>query len=100
MVDGVAVQNLRSRGLKRSHGMTADDSDDEHFASASLPGVSGGGDGSRTTRPDIRTNAIGFSATGREWAAATTQGLQVTKYAHIFSVRILNLFLSIDFQFR
>ena len=77
MIDGVATQNLTTRGLKRTHAMTGDDSDDEHFATSVLPGAAVGGDGSRTTRPDIRSNAIAFSTTGREWAAATTQGLQV-----------------------
>lgn len=76
LVDGVSVQNVSTRGLKRMHGMTADHSDDEDFAASVLPGTLAG-DGSRTTRPNIRSNAIAFSTTGREWAAATTQGLQV-----------------------
>lgn len=80
LVDGVSVSNISTRGLKRTHGMTGDNSDDEHFAATILPGTSGGADGSRSTRPDIRCNAIAFSTTGREWAAATTQGLQVFFY--------------------
>ena len=59
------------------NGLTANDSDDEHFATSVLPGVSGNGDGSRSTRPDIRATAVAFSTTGREWAVTTTQGLQV-----------------------
>jgi hypothetical protein len=60
----------------------------EFKAASMLPGGdghrggSGGGglgDGSRTTRPTILTAAVRFSPTGREWAAATTQGLQVNE---------------------
>jgi hypothetical protein len=36
-------------------------------------GRNAGGDGSRSTRPNIHTSAIRFSPTGRDWAAATTQ---------------------------
>jgi hypothetical protein len=57
------------------------DSEDNRITppSDSLPGAksSGRDDGSRTTRPAIMTSAIKFSLTGREWAAVTTQGLQV-----------------------
>lgn len=34
-------------------------------------------DGNRTVRPEILTSSLKFSPTGREWAAATTQGLQI-----------------------
>ena len=68
LVDGVALDALDA----------GSDSDDKETRSA-LPGVAPGGatDGSRTTKPDIRTNALRFSASGREWVAATTLGLQV-----------------------
>ena len=78
LVDGVAVNALRVA-----------DSDDEFDPYSALPGAAGrggntgggagrgAGDGSRTTRPQVLTSAIRFSPTGRDWAAATTQGLQV-----------------------
>ena len=70
LVDGVNLDNLNDY-----------DSDDENIATSVTPGASGGkgkaNDGSRTTRPDILTTAVKFSSTGREWAAATSQGLQV-----------------------
>ena len=70
MVDCVAIDNLRG-----------EDSDDEHNEYSNLPGGSGRNskltDGSRTTRPEVITAAIRFSPTGREWAAASTQGLQI-----------------------
>ncbi len=78
-MDGVSLDNL-SAG--------AGDMKDEFKAASMLPGGdghrggSGGGglgDGSRTTRPTILTAAVRFSPTGREWAAATTQGLQVNE---------------------
>ena len=34
-------------------------------------------DGSRTTRPEVITSALGFSPTGRDFAVVSTQGLQV-----------------------
>lgn len=45
-----------------------------------LPGAGKGSknDGSRNSAAEILTSAITFSPTGKEWAAATTQGLQVT----------------------
>ena len=92
LVDGVTTQNISIKGLQSSHGIQVDDSDDEHFASSVLPGTSSGGDGSRSTRPDIRTNAISFSPTGREWAAATTQGLQVYLNRKILMIDYLIFF--------
>ena len=68
LVDGIALDNLAPD----------DDSDDEHIAKSVLPGAkTDGADGSRTTRPQMLTAALRFSSSGREWAAATTQGLQV-----------------------
>lgn len=78
LVDGVSLDNL-----------LAGDSDDEYFDNAvagnTLPGSTAGrgsgrrraDDGSRTTRPTVLTSAVRFSPSGREWAAATTQGLQI-----------------------
>jgi periodic tryptophan protein 2 len=78
LVDGVSLGNLIASGY---------DSDNEKFHGAAdgitdLPGAGKGStkDGSRNTLPEILTAAVGFSATGREWAAATTQGLQVSYY--------------------
>jgi periodic tryptophan protein 2 len=79
LVDGISMDNLNAE--------LGGDSDEERLGSAGLPGSSGksrggaggmgAGDGARTTRPQILTAAVRFSPTGREWAAATTQGLQV-----------------------
>ena len=68
LVDGMALDNI-----------AIDDSDDEHLGKSTLPGTNMNkqSDGSRLTRPDIITSALKFSPTGREWIAATTQGLQI-----------------------
>jgi periodic tryptophan protein 2 len=70
LVDGVAVD-----------GVAVGDSDDEFNAHSALPGASRGGGaadlGARSTRPELVTTAIKFSPTGRDWAAASTQGLQI-----------------------
>lgn len=75
IVDGISLENLNA----------GDNSDDEYGFGAlkhDLPGSNKGrsganDDGSRTTRPVIMTCAVKFSYSGREWAAATSQGLQV-----------------------
>ena len=70
LVDGVSLDNI-------------DDSDDDDSGGKHqvnmLPGGGSGqkNDGSRLTKPEILTTCIKFSSTGTEWAAATTQGLQV-----------------------
>ena len=68
LVDGVSLDAL-----------AVADSDDEFNAHSATPG--GGksklNDGSRTTRPEVVTSALRFSPTGRDWAVATTQGLQI-----------------------
>jgi periodic tryptophan protein 2 len=54
--------------------------DEQHTGDAELlPGAGKGSksDGSRNTNAEILSTALGFSPTGREWAAATTQGLQI-----------------------
>ena len=79
-LEGV-VDELRSDRL--ADGVSLDalgvaDSDDEHLAASTAPGATNGAsEGSRITRPDIVTTAIRFSPSGRDWAAATSQGLQV-----------------------
>ena len=75
LVDGVVVDNL----------LDSEDDDNDNV----LPGTQTrrrADDGSRTTKPTVLTSAIKFSPTGREWAAATTQGLQ------IFSLGVFLLF--------
>lgn len=67
LVDGVNLDSL-----------AAGDSDGEQrTAAALLPGAGKTSTGERTTRPEILTSCVRFSPTGREWAAASTQGLQV-----------------------
>jgi periodic tryptophan protein 2 len=82
-LEGV-VDNVRSDQYADGVPLAAlgGDSDDEHHPYSALPGAGGGGrragaDGSRSTRPEVVTGAVRFCPTGREWAAATTQGLQV-----------------------
>lgn len=43
----------------------------------SLPGVTKGDLSSRTFRPEVNVSCVCFSATGRQWAATTTEGLLV-----------------------
>ncbi|CAN0438204.1 unnamed protein product, partial [Discosporangium mesarthrocarpum] len=38
-------------------------------------GAKRGKDGSRQVREEVRCSCVRFSSTGREWAAATTDGL-------------------------
>ena len=68
LVDGVALDSIH-----------VDDSDDEFNAYNTTPGggKSALNDGSRTTRPEVLTSALRFSPTGRDWAVASTQGLQI-----------------------
>jgi hypothetical protein len=67
LVDGVAVP-------------LEDDNEGELANDLDLPGAGKGNiknDGSRSTKAEMLTAAVGFSSTGHEWAAATTQGLQI-----------------------
>lgn len=81
IVDGVSLDNINDSG------------DEEDGSGANtLPGASGHSknDGSRITKPEMVTSCIRFSATGTEWAAATTQGLQVHNCAMcIFSFQLI-----------
>lgn len=74
LVDGIALDTLQ----------TGNDSDEElQRGNDALPGAEKGGrtagkdDGSRSTKPALVTSSLRFSSSGREWAAATSQGLQV-----------------------
>ncbi|KAJ2808159.1 U3 snoRNP protein [Coemansia guatemalensis] len=53
------------------------DSDTEKQADRSLPGVKSGDKSNRLLKPEVRTRAIKFSPTGRQWAAASTEGLLI-----------------------
>ena len=67
LVDGIAVD------------ATEIDSDDEQrpAQAARQSSGQGGNFGLRTVKPAIMSSAVSFSGSGREWAAATSQGLQV-----------------------
>eukprot|EP01038_Epipyxis_sp_PR26KG_P014178 gene14178-19024_t len=70
IVDGVEVENLNIEN-------SDDDSPNQTNSNHPGAGKSNLNDGSRTTRPEVATSALCFSPTGREWAVASTQGLQV-----------------------
>ncbi|KAJ2781926.1 U3 snoRNP protein [Coemansia javaensis] len=53
------------------------DSDTEKHADRSLPGVRSGDKSSRLLKPEVRTRDVKFSPTGRQWAAASTEGLLI-----------------------
>ncbi|KAJ2793994.1 U3 snoRNP protein, partial [Coemansia helicoidea] len=53
------------------------DSDSEKHADRSLPGVRSGDKSSRLLKPEVRTRDVKFSPTGRQWAAASTEGLLI-----------------------
>lgn len=77
LVDGVPVDRL-SDDEEENFNHSLDD--DQHHGDAELlPGAGKGSknDGSRNNSPEMVSTALGFSPTGREWAAATTQGLQI-----------------------
>jgi hypothetical protein len=77
LVDGVALERF-SDDEDENFNISRDD-DQHHGDSELLPGAGKGSkfDGSRNTAPEMLSTALGFSPTGREWAAATTQGLQI-----------------------
>ena len=79
LVDGVSLDNI----------LDDEDGEDE----SGLPGSGSGtlghkNDGSRNIRPEILTSCVRFSNTGTEWAAATTQGLQVIIDGYVYHVLI------------
>ncbi|KAJ1871468.1 U3 snoRNP protein, partial [Coemansia sp. RSA 486] len=53
------------------------DSDTEKHADRSLPGVKSGDKSNRLLKPEARTRDVKFSPTGRQWAAASTEGLLI-----------------------
>lgn len=88
LVDGVPVNNSANHSddeeehSMRRHAESGDSNAKGEGGSRDselLPGAGKGSkfDGSRNTAPEILSTALGFSPTGREWAAATTQGLQI-----------------------
>ncbi len=91
-VDGINVDALRGSGLAGA-GSTRDESNGELLAANTLPGAGKGSssrDGSRSTRAELVSHCLRFSPSGRDWAAATTQGLQ------LFSVDPALLFVPLD----
>lgn len=53
------------------------DLEDRLDADSTLPGAAKGDLSKRRTKRDARTNCVRFSATGRSWAAASTEGLLI-----------------------
>uniref|UniRef100_T2MD28 Periodic tryptophan protein 2 homolog n=1 Tax=Hydra vulgaris TaxID=6087 RepID=T2MD28_HYDVU len=53
------------------------DDDDDSKNDISLPGVKKGDMCSRKVQPEIQTKCLRFSPTGRQWSAATTEGLLI-----------------------
>ncbi|KAI8322656.1 WD40 repeat-like protein [Martensiomyces pterosporus] len=53
------------------------DSDTEKQVDRSLPGVRSGDKSNRLLKPEVRTRDVKFSPTGRQWAAASTEGLLI-----------------------
>lgn len=56
---------------------TGEASDVEDRIDHSLPGAARGDLSKRRYRQEVRTNCVRFSATGRSWAAASTEGLLI-----------------------
>ncbi|KAJ2259566.1 U3 snoRNP protein, partial [Coemansia sp. RSA 451] len=53
------------------------DSDSEKHVDRSLPGVRSGDKSNRVLKPEVRTRDVKFAPTGRQWAAASTEGLLI-----------------------
>ncbi|KAJ1832752.1 U3 snoRNP protein [Coemansia sp. RSA 2711] len=53
------------------------DSDTEKQVDRSLPGVKSGDKSNRVLKPEVRTRDVKFAPTGRQWAAASTEGLLI-----------------------
>lgn len=72
LVDGISLDNLPTLAMSSSYSSKNTSELMKSQATSRLNEVS------RTVRPEIRTQALGFSPTGREWAVATSHGgLQV-----------------------
>lgn len=74
-MDGVSLDNVNNSDDEDN----ADGGGAGKYAARPVPGGGSGSktDGSRTNKAEILTTCVKFSSTGTEWAAATTQGLQV-----------------------
>lgn len=54
-----------------------DSGDETTYNAVPLPGAIRGDDGSRSSKVEVLTRQLGFSSTGREWAAVSGEGLHV-----------------------
>lgn len=79
VVDGVLLDNLQAGHDEDDLQLQRFDNEVQRVGGKALPGAQHSklNDGSRTTKAELMTSAIQFSPTGREWAAASTQGLQI-----------------------
>jgi periodic tryptophan protein 2 len=78
-LEGV-MDELRNTNLTEGGSLNAldvTDSEGEGLPQSHLPGAKRGADGSRITKPEVRSTCVRFSSTAREWAAATPEGLLV-----------------------
>jgi len=75
VLDELNSKNMTDFGPIDDH---AGDSEDETTYNAlRLPGAKRGDDGSRSSKVEVLTRQVGFSSTGREWAAVSGEGLHV-----------------------
>ncbi|RSH91464.1 hypothetical protein EHS25_009763 [Saitozyma podzolica] len=70
-------RNMTEAGAIDTIDTTGDASDLEDRLDHTLPGAQRGDLSKRRYRRDARTNCVRFSATGRSWAAASTEGLLI-----------------------
>ncbi|KAJ2723402.1 U3 snoRNP protein [Coemansia sp. Benny D115] len=70
-------KNMTEAGPKDLIDSDGDDSDYDNRADRSLPGVQSGDLSRRKLNPEARTRSLCFAPTGRQWAAATTEGLLI-----------------------
>eukprot|EP00981_Chlorochromonas_danica_P009320 scaffold2613_cov159-Ochromonas_danica.AAC.7 len=81
LVDGVSLDNLADKLAEDGGDLEGILGQQKRFrASANLPGAARRSSlvgVSRTTRPELLSSMVRFSPSGREWAVASTQGLQV-----------------------
>jgi periodic tryptophan protein 2 len=67
-------KNLMDGNPVDDHG---DSGDETTYNAVTLPGAKRGDDGSRSSKVEVLTRQLGFSSTGREWAAVSGEGLHV-----------------------